>query len=229
MSQVPAFCSNCGSIFPSKLLSFVNSTNITIKGCEEPCINCGSIAKVPDGVYNFIGETIELLSGSESTVQQLNRLAEILNSFKDRDSTYEEVMEEVEQETPQMSSLLEKILPKTKDHLYGFISIIIGIISLLNAMSTDDQKVEYKQHVEVNQVVNYIYENNKSVETPVNDKPATHNFPPGNMKTDYERKRPRVSKPIKPKSSTIIIKNKIGRNDPCYCNSGKKYKRCHGQ
>ncbi|MEK7500189.1 MAG: SEC-C metal-binding domain-containing protein, partial [Patescibacteria group bacterium] len=23
-------------------------------------------------------------------------------------------------------------------------------------------------------------------------------------------------------------KNKVGRNDPCYCGSGKKYKRCHG-
>jgi preprotein translocase subunit SecA len=22
--------------------------------------------------------------------------------------------------------------------------------------------------------------------------------------------------------------NKIGRNDPCYCGSGKKYKKCHG-
>jgi preprotein translocase subunit SecA len=22
--------------------------------------------------------------------------------------------------------------------------------------------------------------------------------------------------------------HKIGRNDPCYCGSGKKYKRCHG-
>ncbi|WP_217908963.1 SEC-C metal-binding domain-containing protein [Vreelandella maris] len=22
-------------------------------------------------------------------------------------------------------------------------------------------------------------------------------------------------------------KNKIGRNDPCWCGSGKKYKRCH--
>jgi preprotein translocase subunit SecA len=24
-------------------------------------------------------------------------------------------------------------------------------------------------------------------------------------------------------------KNKIGRNDPCYCGSGKKYKKCHGR
>lgn len=22
---------------------------------------------------------------------------------------------------------------------------------------------------------------------------------------------------------------KIGRNEPCHCNSGKKYKRCHGE
>src|SRR5436190_2211554 len=24
-------------------------------------------------------------------------------------------------------------------------------------------------------------------------------------------------------------KGKIGRNDPCYCGSGKKYKKCHGR
>jgi preprotein translocase subunit SecA len=23
--------------------------------------------------------------------------------------------------------------------------------------------------------------------------------------------------------------DKIGRNDPCYCGSGKKYKKCHGK
>jgi preprotein translocase subunit SecA len=24
------------------------------------------------------------------------------------------------------------------------------------------------------------------------------------------------------------VAHKIGRNDPCFCGSGKKYKRCHG-
>ena len=30
---------------------------------------------------------------------------------------------------------------------------------------------------------------------------------------------------------TTVIKDdreKIGRNDPCWCGSGKKYKKCHG-
>jgi preprotein translocase subunit SecA len=30
-------------------------------------------------------------------------------------------------------------------------------------------------------------------------------------------------------SETIKNTNKIGRNDPCHCGSGKKYKKCHGK
>lgn len=28
---------------------------------------------------------------------------------------------------------------------------------------------------------------------------------------------------------TVENDNKIGRNDPCYCGSGIKYKKCHGK
>lgn len=31
------------------------------------------------------------------------------------------------------------------------------------------------------------------------------------------------------KSHTIVKPKKIGRNDPCPCGSGKKYKKCHGR
>lgn len=228
MSQVPAFCSNCGLVFPSRVLSISNSRNITIGDSKEPCINCGSVARVPDGVYNFIGETIELLSGPERTVQELNRLAEILSLSKEKNSTYEEVMEEVKEEVPQMTSLLNMVLPKTPEQFYSFVTVILSIITLLVGLNNDDEKVENKQPIEVNQVVNYIYENNTPTGTSIDNKQTTYT-PSGNKKTDYNQKRLRVSKPLKPKNSTIKIENKIGRNEPCYCNSGKKYKRCHGQ
>jgi len=32
----------------------------------------------------------------------------------------------------------------------------------------------------------------------------------------------------KPKRQPIRKKQEIGRNDPCPCGSGKKYKNCHG-
>jgi preprotein translocase subunit SecA len=30
------------------------------------------------------------------------------------------------------------------------------------------------------------------------------------------------------KQRVVSEKEKLGRNDPCWCGSGKKYKRCHG-
>ena len=33
----------------------------------------------------------------------------------------------------------------------------------------------------------------------------------------------------KPKSQPVRVEQKIGRNDPCPCGSGKKYKQCHGK
>ena len=32
----------------------------------------------------------------------------------------------------------------------------------------------------------------------------------------------------KPKQRPVKVEQKVGRNDPCPCGSGKKYKRCHG-
>ena len=49
-------------------------------------------------------------------------------------------------------------------------------------------------------------------------------------------KREQVAKPVEPAGDgtmstnrTVVKKNKIGRNDPCPCGSGKKYKKCCGR
>ena len=37
------------------------------------------------------------------------------------------------------------------------------------------------------------------------------------------------AKTAEPASATVVRKDvKVGRNDPCPCGSGKKYKKCHG-
>ena len=33
----------------------------------------------------------------------------------------------------------------------------------------------------------------------------------------------------RPVSQPVISGNKVGRNDPCHCGSGKKFKKCHGK
>jgi preprotein translocase subunit SecA len=44
---------------------------------------------------------------------------------------------------------------------------------------------------------------------------------------DYEDKAVRLASP---RNETFVnTDKKVGRNDPCPCGSGKKYKKCHGK
>jgi len=43
----------------------------------------------------------------------------------------------------------------------------------------------------------------------------------------FEAKNKPDSQPKRLASQPIIKKHKLGRNDPCWCGSGKKYKKCH--
>ncbi|NMB30839.1 MAG: hypothetical protein GX988_05310, partial [Clostridiales bacterium] len=55
------------------------------------------------------------------------------------------------------------------------------------------------------------------------------------LKKDEAPQREQVAKPTSEnlgssgEKSTTVTKKKVGRNEPCPCGSGKKYKRCCGQ
>lgn len=188
---VPAVCDNCGAIFPSGFEA-TNSTNITFSGCASgPCPACGGIGHIPDGVYNFVGNTIELLSGPSRTVTELQRLADILKNAREKQSSRQEISKEIEKELPELSSLKD-ILPKTRTELYAFIAIIISTIALLVSQSQSEEP----QKIQVNNVINNIYQ-----QLPQTPETKKHILKPENSK-------------------------KVGRNEPCPCGSGKKYKKC---
>lgn len=46
----------------------------------------------------------------------------------------------------------------------------------------------------------------------------------GNIQPNYQ---PNEDAPAKPQQVKGVIK--VGRNDPCPCGSGKKFKQCHGK
>ena len=49
-----------------------------------------------------------------------------------------------------------------------------------------------------------------------------------NTKAKFEEKLKELYREAK-KANTIVKGPKIGRNDPCPCGSGKKYKKCCGK
>ena len=149
MPAVPAFCDACSAVFNS---GFVvdNSYSITFSGCTSgPCPSCGGMGHVPDGFFNFIGDTIEILSAPERTVAELSRLAGIIEQAKLNNSNREAVAEAIRQETPGLSAIAD-LLPTNRGELYGFLALVLATAQLLSPLSSTTQNI---QNVTVNQVV----------------------------------------------------------------------------
>ena len=152
MPEAPAFCDSCGSIFGSGF-HFEESTNIILSGCTSICPYCGGIGRIPDGVYNFVGSTIELLTGPQRSVTELQLLARILKEAKEKKSSFDEVSTALKKEVPELSSISD-ILPRSRTELYAFITIILSIIGLVIAARSKNETPQIEVQQVINNVVN---------------------------------------------------------------------------
>jgi hypothetical protein len=188
MPSVPAFCDTCGTVFNSGI--FVeNSTNITFAGNRSgPCPSCGGMGHIPDGVFNFIGNTIEILSAPERTIAELTQLAQILREAKVKAETREQVVSRIEKELPSLTGLV-KLLPENRAELYGFLAVVLAAVQLFTQAPSSQNSTT----INVTQVIQQVI-------------------------TEHSGAKPTPAK----------SKKKVGRNEPCPCGSGVKYKRCCG-
>jgi hypothetical protein len=152
---------------------------------------------VPDGVFNFVGNTIEILSAPQRTVDELSRLAKILREAREKKQGPEAVAQTIRKELPELSGLAD-LLPKTRAELYAFLALIVAVVALLTQSLGGGGKAT---NITVNQTINQVF-----METEKAAKP--------------QEKTARTPKQAMPK---------VGRNDPCPCGSGKKYKKCCGR
>jgi hypothetical protein len=196
MPAVPAFCDKCGAIFDSGI--FVeNSYNVSFSGSGAgPCPRCGGMGHIPDGVYNFIGNTIEVVAAPTRTVDELTRLAEILRESQARKESPEKVASRIKQEVPGFSGLAD-LLPQNRTEFLSYLMILLAIIQLVLQAITTNQTT---QNITINQVIQQV-----TVQPPT---PA---------------------RKINPSINTRNTRKAVGRNDPCVCGSGKKYKKCCGR
>lgn len=167
MPAVPAFCDNCGTVFNSGF--FVeNSHAINFAGNRSgPCPKCGGMGHVPDGVFNFIGNTIEILSAPERTHAELMRLAEILKQAKDRTETKEQVAERIEKEVPGLAKLAS-LLPSNRGELYGFLGLVLAAAQLF---SQGEGSPQAPVTVNVTQVIEQVMVSPRAGESPAANVP----------------------------------------------------------
>ncbi len=186
MPLVPAFCDTCGTAFSSGW-NIENSTDIGFSNCQVgPCPACGGKGHIPDGIFNFIGSTIEILSAPDKTIAELKLLARILGAARANEETRDQVIARVESEVPSFSKLA-KLLPENRSELYGFLAVVLAALQLFT-------QTLQPPSINITNVVQQV------IVEPQHAQPADI---------------PKAAK-------------KLGRNGPCSCGSGIKYKKCCG-
>ena len=188
--MLPAFCDTCGTVFGSGFVAD-NAMNITLSGNRAgPCPKCGGMGHIPDGVFNFIGNTIEILKAPARTFAELTHLAEILREAQEKSQTKDELSARIEKELPSLASL-SKLLPENRAELYGFLAVVLAAIQLF---TQSPQTPATSITINTTQVITQVL----------------------------------APQPAPLASARSKTAPKVGRNEPCRCGSGKKYKKCCG-
>lgn len=209
MALVPVICDNCGASFlaPNIIGGDVGATaQIIFSGNNRvgPCPSCGEMGRIPNGTYNLVGDALTFLQGPDKSVQELTEFAKVLQDALGRGESDDEIVEMIRRETPEFSSLITNfrsfLASKEGQGLAQWLAVLLAAVLLVIELKTSGST----ESVGPEQVFNYT-ENNYYI---IQQAPATEQVP------TVEKQPRRVEK--------------TGRNDPCPCGSGKKYKKCHG-
>lgn len=153
MPVLPAFCNTCGTIFKSGFF-IENSKYVSLSGVTAgPCPACGGTGHIPDGVFSFIGTTVEILRAPERTMIELKALSKVLEKAHKEKISYDQLETEIATETPELLSLLD-YLPKNGPELVSYLGLLISILSFLFTVATH----EPSNKVDTQQVINHIYQ-----------------------------------------------------------------------
>lgn len=206
MPILPAFCDRCGAVFPSGIYAGDGATLNINNVSSGTCPRCGGTIRMKNGVFNVVNGVISEIKKNNYSKEDLVELVDILKSLQHNENSEPELTKE---ETNRYSWIF-RFLPENLGDKIAIIAIIIDVILSFSSQPT----INYNIDIDVEQVIqnNYYDTDNQG------------SFK--NLNTRYTEPN-RKMKPIG-KRNPHIKQEKPGRNDPCPCGSGKKYKKCHG-
>lgn len=138
--------------------------------------------------------------------------------FQVEKGVYEKLLENPDEK---VSGTVKELADK-----YGLDTVTMaGFLDGINESLVKDNPIE---EMEEDTIVSLDFDNEKLYRNMVEAKADwLYNLPAWEKIFDEET-RERLYKEQK-RSHTVVNENKIGRNDPCPCGSGKKYKQCCGK
>ena len=126
--DVPAFCNDCGSVFRSGLTVESPASDVPADQPECRCPACGGSGHIPDGILDFVENTIAIFSGQQRSVDELSRLAQVLYQARMTTQSPEEVVDTIRGTVPEFSGMAD-LLPQSPADLPGFIALTASVIA----------------------------------------------------------------------------------------------------
>ncbi|HSW98116.1 MAG TPA: preprotein translocase subunit SecA [Candidatus Saccharimonadales bacterium] len=194
-------------------------------------------------------EISTIIPFDEASQQQLFSQLEQLSTVEEKSSFLEGVVKDVynkreEQVTPHVMREVERFSSLSvidtmwTDHLDAIDSLRQGIN--LRGYGQRDPLVEYKNEAYRlfetliaaidDEIVHRIFKIQVEQQQMPTHQHVIENVPASEVseaKIIKQKKKNPVNETNAPKNSTTPQSKKLGRNDPCWCGSGKKYKKCH--
>ena len=137
MALVPAICDNCGTAWAA--------TNIIggspgVRGQVQmtgnrvgPCPKCGARGRIPDGVYDLIGDTLEVVTSADLPHDTLQSLIEILRDAADGKVQAKAVVEQVAANAPALAPTINVFLERPAKDRRGFLILLVTILMAVMA------------------------------------------------------------------------------------------------
>jgi hypothetical protein len=203
MPLLPAICDSCGRLWVPNAISIENSTGISLKDIAvSPCPYCGQTGHIPDGIYDATAEGIRIVATSSKSASSLATLQRLLAEARAANSSAEATAEAIESQAPEFRLLAELVRRLKGVPIATWLALILAAVTIVQAEVAD------KRQGNIEAKVDQIYQQviNQAVTTPTASPAPVPRVSPGAAQAP-----------------------KVGRNDPCPCGSGLKYKRCHGR
>ena len=206
MQQTPAACGSCGYLYPSGYYFDPGGTGIAASAAvlenaqvTIPCPMCGrQRGSVLASEYQFVDDTATFLQAPEHTTEEREQLGAFVREAQERGEPVDKIRERADTKEPGLSALLEKLLTDKPAGLETATWLAL-LTGTLNSLA--------------------ITKENGSTGKLVPSEVIYGSFNEYNVTT---------VQPPSPTDEDRLSTAKVGRNDPCPCGSGKKFKKCHG-
>lgn len=200
--QLPAVCDNCRQVWMPNAIGMGVGSSVAIENVSvAPCPYCGGEGHIPDGLYAAATEGIRAFATSPKSVESLALLRSLLEDAAKQEASGAQVADTIEKRAPQYSKLANLLRRFGPADVIALITLLVMLITWYQ--SNQDSEAQ----------LGAIHAQTEASQTQTEE-----------LQRIYDAI---VNQGQGPTGSQSAIK--LGRNEPCWCGSGKKFKRCHGR